>query len=296
MSTPVNKYNPSFLSDDELADRFVVRHADLKLVVDTVRENTTRSNQHVLVVGPRGIGKTMLVQRVAAAVRSDPDLSERWYPLSYAEESYEVLTPGEFWLEALFHLGQQTGDGRWHAIYDDLKKNELDEARLRQRALGHLMEFAEAQGKRILLLVENACQLFTQQIDKDDAWVIRDTLQNEPRIMLLASAVSRFEDIESEGRAMYDLFRVQELAPLDTAECTTVWNAITGQDAEPRRIRPIEILTGGNPRLLVVISSFAANRSLRNLMENLVQLVDDHTDYFKSHLDVLPPHERKVFA
>ena len=31
-------------------------------------------------------------------------------------------------------------------------------------------------------------------------------------------------------------------------------------------------------------------------MENLIGLVDEHTEYFKSHLDNLPPLERKVFV
>ena len=31
-------------------------------------------------------------------------------------------------------------------------------------------------------------------------------------------------------------------------------------------------------------------------MEQLVHLIDDHTEYFKGHLDALPPKERKVFV
>ena len=30
-------------------------------------------------------------------------------------------------------------------------------------------------------------------------------------------------------------------------------------------------------------------------MEELVALVDDHTEYFRGHLDVLPPTERRVY-
>ena len=60
-------------------------------------------------------------------------------------------------------------------------------------------------------------------------------------------------------------------------------------------VRPIEILTGGNPRLIGVIAQFGATQSFHNLMNNLYSLVDDHTDYFKSHLESLPSQERRVY-
>ena len=94
------KYNPAFLPKEDLVKSFVVRHAELELIVQVLRENTTDSNQHVLVIGPRGIGKTMLALRAVEGVRREEDLNEHWYPLVFAEESYQVTTPGEFWLEA----------------------------------------------------------------------------------------------------------------------------------------------------------------------------------------------------
>ncbi len=60
-------------------------------------------------------------------------------------------------------------------------------------------------------------------------------------------------------------------------------------------MRPIQILTGGNLRLLTILSTFGAQPSLRQLMHDLVRLVDEHTEYFKSHLDSLPSTERKVY-
>ncbi len=63
------KYNPAFLTDEALIDFFVARHVELDLILETIRENTDESNQHILIIGPRGIGKTMLVLRVAAEIR-----------------------------------------------------------------------------------------------------------------------------------------------------------------------------------------------------------------------------------
>ena len=64
------KYNPAFLTEEELVDSFVVRHADLHLVLRVVRENTSGSNQHVLIIGPRGSGKTTLASIIANSTDS----------------------------------------------------------------------------------------------------------------------------------------------------------------------------------------------------------------------------------
>ncbi len=288
------KYNPAFLTEEELVQSFVVREADLELIVDAVRENVGESNQHLLVIGPRGMGKTMLVLRAVAEVRRDEALRDKWYPLVFAEESYEVTTPGEFWLEALFHLWHQTKDDRWGRTYEDLRR-EPDEMRLRERALAQLMDFADALGKRVLLVVENLNMLLGDQISHDDAWVLRHTLQHEPRVMMLASATTRFDEVENSGKAMFEVFKPLQLKPLTEDECRKVWVSFTGQDPPKNEIRPIQILTGGSPRLLAIISSFAAGRSFNELMNDLTQLVDDHTEYFKTHLDNLAPIERKVY-
>jgi tetratricopeptide (TPR) repeat protein len=294
MDRRIMKYNPAFLSKEELIERFVVRHAELDLIVQAIRENTGPSNQHLLVIGPRGIGKTVLVLRAVEEVRRQKDLSDRWYPLVFAEESYQVTTPGEFWLEAIFHLAQKTHDPKWRAAHEELRK-ESDETRLRERALAQLLDFADAQQKRLLLVVENLNMLLGDQMADEDGWVLRSTLLHEPRIMLLTTATSRFEQIENTDKAMFELFRVIGLEPLSQADCRRMWASISGEEPTDNRIRPVQILTGGNPRLVAIISSFGARMSFHELMTDLMQLVDDHTEYFKSHLDGIATTERKVY-
>ena len=294
MDKRIKKYNPAFLKPEELVRQFVVRDTELNLIMQKIRENVTESNEHILIIGSRGTGKTMLVLRAVEEVKAQKDLEQRWYPLVFGEESYQVSTAGEFWLEALFHLSHQTRDPRIRGTYEELSE-EKDEERLRERALGQLMDFANAEHKRILLVVENFNMLLGDQITDSDAWKLRHTLLHEPRVMLLATATSRFEGVENSDKAMFELFKMYELKPLDEKECGKLWASISNKEPTDTRVRALQILTGGNPRLLAIVSSFAAQVSLRELMEDLMQLVDENTEYFKSHLDNLPPIERKVY-
>ena len=296
MAVSIKKYNPGFLSDDEVVASFCIRNAELRILLESLHSSTGNSSVHSMVIGPRGSGKTHLLLRVAAEVRRDPSLSG-FYPIVFAEESYEVSTIGEFWLECLDHLAEQAPEGERANLrlsYDDLRATGDDRA-LADRCLGTILDFADRQGERVVLLVENLNMLFADMDDPEAGWRLRHTLQTEPRIVLLGSATSRFDEIDHPDHALYDLFRVITLRPLDTQECVALWEAVSGQQSTTLAVRPLEILTGGNPRLLAIIALFSAGRSFRELKANLLDLVDDHTEYFKSHLESLPALERRVY-
>ena len=298
MAVNIKKYNPGFLTDDELVSSFCVRIGEFESIIETLHDTGASSNAHTVVIGPRGSGKTHLLLRIAAEVRREGTLAGL-FPIVFAEESYEVATTGEFWLECLGLLAEQAPAAERDDLrlsYNDLRSIPLEDDRaLAERCLGSLLDFADRQGKRLLLIVENLNMLFAEMADPYMGWRLRKTLQTEPRIFLLGSATSRFAEIDHPEHALYDLFRVVTLHPLDTGGCEALWSTVSGQPTGTQPVRPLQILTGGNPRLIAVIAGFEMAYSFRELMHNLLDLVDEHTEYFKSHLDALPRQERRVY-
>ena len=296
MVVGTKKYNPGFLSDEEIVASFCVRNAEFEALLESLHASAGNSNVHSLVVGPRGSGKTHLLLRVAAEIRRDAQLSG-FYPIMFSEENYEIATVGEFWLECLSHLAEQAPvDERANLrlSYSDLSTTR-DDRELAARCLGAVLDYADRHEKRLVLLVENLNMLFDEIADPDAGWRLRHTLQTEPRIVLLGSATSRFDEIDHPDHALYDLFRVVTLSALDTDDCELLWSTLTGQPKGSQRIRPLQILTGGNPRLISLIAGFQETYSFKDLMSNLLDLVDEHTEYFKSHIEALPPQERRVY-
>ena len=149
--------------------------------------------------------------------------------------------------------------------------------------------------KRLVLVVENLNMMFADMMDRDAGWRLRKTLQTEPRIVLLGSATSRFDEMDHRDEALYDLFHVHWLRPLNTDECAALWRSVSGREPESAKIRALEILTGGSPRLLAIVAQFGASFSFRELLNDLLGLVDEHTEYFKSHIEALPSQERRVY-
>ena len=298
---PIRKFSPgTFQSDEEVIEQFVVRKHELDIVLEVLRGNIdSPSCQHVLVVAPRGRGKTMLLARVAAEVNTDDELSGSLLPVRFMEESHEIFSLADFWLDTLFYLARES------AKHDSVLAEELQEAHadltnrwheevLADRVRAAVLEAADRLDKKLVLMVENL-QALCGNVDKDFGWKLRGALQSEPQIILLATATSRFEGLEDAEQPFFELFRIVALEPLATEECRRLWQVVSGDEVSRREIRPLEILTGGSPRLLVIVAGFARHRSLRQLMEELVELIDDHTEYFRGHLEVLAKGERRVY-
>lgn len=300
-SRPIRKFNPgTFQSDEEVIEQFVVRMRELDAVLEVLRGNVdSPSCQHVLVVGPRGRGKTMLLVRVASELRTDKSLARRLFPVRFMEESQEIFDLADFWLEALFHLARETEE-RDPILSRDLHKTHGDlssrwrEQSLEAHARAAVLEAADRLDRKLVLMVENM-QSLCENVDDDFGWKLRGALQSEPEIMLLATATTKFEGLDDADQPFFELFRTINLQQLDTDECRLLWQVVSGDTVSSREIRPLQILTGGNPRLLVIVAEFARHRSLRKLMEELVTLIDEHTEYFRGHLEVLAKTERRVY-
>ena len=242
----------------------------------------------------------MLLRRLASEIRINDELSRHFLPVRYMEENQEIDSLADFWMEALFQLIGELSKTNKALAKELATRHQSLSSRWREQGFEDLarsavLEAADRIERRLVLMVENAQSLFADTGD-DFGWGLRKILQSTPQITLIASATSRFGRLDDPQSPFFELFRVVTLKPLSTKECNRLWSRVSGTEMNARQIRPLEILTGGNPRLIVFVATFAQHRSLRQLMEELVVLIDEHTDYFRSHLDVLPKQERRVFV
>lgn len=299
---PIRKFNPgAFQRDEEVVGQFVVRQHEFAVLMDVLRRNISApACQHALVIGARGTGKTMLLARVAAELRLNAELAGRLLPVRFMEESYEVVTLADFWLELLRHLATECRRvdpalaEELRAVHASLAAGWRNEG-LADRVRATVLDAADRLGKRLVVMVENLHAL-DEDADADFGWQLRQALQTEPRLILLASATTRFEGMDDSRAPFFEMFKVLGLDPLTVEECRRLWETLTGRATTEREVRPLEILTGGNPRLLVMVAAFSRHRSMRRLVEEIVTLVDEHTEYFRSNLDALPTTERRVFV
>ena len=301
-STPaIRKFNPgTFQSDKEVVRQFKVRRQELDAALEVLGDNIdAESCQHILLVAPRGRGKTMLLARIAAELRANPAYRDKLLPVRFMEESHEVFHVGDFWMDALYYLAKECVSTEpdlarvLEGVHASLAKDWRD-SMLIHRARAAVLDAADRLDRQLVLMVENL-QTLSDDVDEDFGWSLRESLQMEPKVILLGTATSRFRALDDAREAFFELFYIMTLESLDTNECRTLWEAVTRKPVQRRDMRPLEILTGGSPRLLVIVADFARHRSFRQLLEELVTLVDDHTEYFRNQLEGLPKTERRVY-
>ena len=299
-------YNPAQLTPDELKASFVARKDTLAEMVRLIREQPHgRPCQHMLLIGPRGMGKTTLGLRFLHAVAESPDLAAHWQPVPFYEESYDVGNLADLWLAALRHLTRATEDPQWEDKAKALAQDERDPERLAAYALAALMDFCRASGKRLILFVENLDAVFEQLRDEREVHALRASLIECPDILLLGSANAVFNAIRGHGEPFYEFFRLFMLEGLGQEETLQILEALAGGEDKPEmaatlrhergRLETLRRLTGGNPRLLVLACRLLIESPLGSAFEDLERLIDEQTPYFKARIEELPVQARKLF-
>ena len=248
------KYNPGFLTDDELVASFCVRTSEFESIIETLGENTGNSNQHLMVIGPRGSGKTNLMLRVAIESRRNPELSSRVFPVTFAEESYEVSTWGEFWLECLSRLADQAPQPDRAS---DLGRTARTCARCTTTGCWPsaawapcLLDCSDRAGKRLLIAVDKRVQHTTrlQQVrNLGDAPRIESQILHELRVATIAR--------QAKHRIVSHLSRNRFEHPIDLQPPQRTPSPARGSPSSPQARDPWVSARSGSHAALEAIHS-----------------------------------------
>ena len=298
----LNIYNPAAQDPEQLLAHFIDRKGLLAIILAIVRSNTPdRPQQHVMLIGQRGMGKTTLLCAIKQSIITDPDLSQHWLPLLFQEEQYGIGDLADFWLEAIRHL-----QGSNHTVDQLLANSAADFA---AQAQAQFFELLAATGKRALLLADNLNDIFDTINDDLSLHRLRALWMTDPHMMVIGSTPSYFSHIDNSfvlvDQIFHDFFRSFFLDRLNTAELDNFLRrfAQMQNDTEvldiinnaPERVAALRILTGGNPRLVKLGYRVLRDGLVGDLRQDLERLLDETTPFFKHRIDSLSKEARRTF-
>jgi len=294
-------YNPDQMSEQEIKATFVARQALLDRLVALVRRQPDGAGvQHVVLVAPRGMGKTTMLLMVQFAV-TDWGLDPPWLALRFPEELYGVTDLADFWLETLAELA--AGDTSLAEKAQQIKARYQDGDTLQEAALTLLREWCRKNGRRLLLLVDNFHQILAT-LDEQQAAALRNVLMNEGFLMILGAAPSFFREASNYDEPLYNFFKVEGLERLNfedmralllqRAAADGLTNFEKNLDANTARLRALEYFTGGNVRLVLMLYRVVAQSALLEVRQGLDRLLDQVTPFYKAKTEDLPPQQRKI--
>jgi tetratricopeptide (TPR) repeat protein len=300
-------YNPALLPREVLKRLFLVRRMELEEMLHTLRSS---GQQHLLVIGERGMGKTTLLVRLAHAVEEDEVLNRIWLPVRFDEEQYNVGELADFWLNCLDKIGEVTGDPEPHRIIDELLNNdqrkELGETALEEAAFLRLRQYSIQRNRRLLLLVDNL-DLVLARIDPElEARRLREALVGERWLSLVGAATDPIPATYEYGSPFYELFKIVTLDALTREES---WVLLEGLGAqfdcaaqiavllEERRelLEVLYLFMRGNLRTTTILFSLLRDRPEAELELLIDLLLDHYTPLYKDRIESLPPQGQRVF-
>lgn len=308
-------YNTGRMSPEQIIAAFAARRQQLdRIVADLAAEKPKSRAQHHLIVGQRGMGKTMLLARIAAELRTDSKLSARFIPLVFAEEQYAVDRLSKFWLNCLDSLA----DARELARDTD-GVDEIDATVERLTAAGMqaakndrpfadevydaFAQIARAGGQRPVLLVDNL-QLVFERLDEGQQHSLRELLMRPGSPILVGASPSPPPQSQDYGAAFYDQFKVHYLRALDESEMRSLLvhlaDAAQRDDVRqrvlqhPARLTVLRQLTGGNPRTALTLFFLYAEDFAPSVFGDLEGLLDRVTPLYKARFEELTPQQQVV--
>lgn len=298
-------FHPALLDRQELTDAFLVRRRQLEEIVEQIRSAPSDdSPQHLLVLGKSGMGKTLLLNRLARAVEEDRELAASWLPVLFNEEQHNIGELADFWLNGLEMVGVATGSDEPRRFAGELAERYRGSA-LEEAARGALREQAHRLDRRLLLLVDNLDAVL-ERIDSDvEASQLRELLQQEPWPMLVGTSRRAIAATYEYDRPFYQMFRVMELAPLSESETFELLDGLAERfgaaevarllDRRPQGISKLHLFMGGNPRTVTMLFNVLREGPDRDLRIQLERLLNGHTDLYRGRLEQLPRQAQRVF-
>ncbi len=295
------RFSPNQTDPKLLEAIFVGREPLLQNVLEKIADSATSgSTHHVLLYGPRGIGKSHFTSLLHHRLLGDPKLSDAVH-IAHLNEDETTTSMVQLLVRIYRSLCKAYPDEYSAEWLDELLNQPPDEiAGVLTRRL-----VARFEKRTLVILVENLNLLF-ENVGKDGQHELRTLLQEHPFACLIATSQQLFKAVTDRSEPFFGFFQQIPLKPLSLQDAQQLLATIASAEGQDDlaaflntpdgrgRVRAIHDLAGGNHRVYIVLSGFVTRESLDQLVAPFQKLADDLTPYYQERLRWISPMQRQI--
>jgi uncharacterized protein len=286
------RFSPENMSESILRQLLTGKEKFLEQqILEMTSSVANKTPRYILIVGPRGIGKSHIIMLLYYEIKKR--LSNQLIPIKFAEEEYSIFRASDIFLRALEEKRFDTTQIR------SLK----DENLILDAAVEQLKIFARHENKQYVFLIENLHMVFCQ-LEKVELQKLRSIFQKNRIFSILATAPLTFEGISEHDEPFYNFFKITHLDELTLEETKELMKKIAAIEQNKsfieefatfeKKVEGIYHLTGGSPRLVVLLYEIITRGDFENLEKVFLKMMDEHTPYYQEIFQMLPPQRRLI--
>lgn len=299
-------FNPAMMTQPQLEATLVDRGKIVTRVTELLTRGAKQKSKHnILLVGPRGIGKSHLTTLIYYRLQSLPELRDK-LAIAYLREDEWGLTSLLDLLIRIYQAAIRSRTGVEPALQTQLHNKSSEES---ERIIWRLL--LEFLGDRSLLVIAENLDTILASIGIEGQRRLRALIQTYPIWNILATSTSISPDLSEQKAPFYGFFDLIRIEELSVGGAVTLLRrlALARGDAETEafiaspigraRVRAIQHLAGGNSRIFVlfydVLQRRAPNTPLDDyILEPLQKTIDALTPYYQSKMAAVSPLQQKI--
>jgi DNA-binding transcriptional ArsR family regulator len=295
------KYTPDEMPEDEFLKRFVVRDKVFEEIFKDIKtSNYEVANQHFIIIGQRGQGKTTLLRKILIETKKDKKLSKFLLPVKFAEEQYQIRSLSRLWEEVADYL-QSMHEDIFPDILDDMEEH-FDDEDYELKVFSYFEKHVKKQNKKLLILVDNIDELIGKFSDKEQRR-FREILLSSSTFRIIGGSTKMLEQHYDYSKPFYEFFKIVKLKGFTLEESKEFLLSYANTEEKkkikevientPERLEVIRQLTGGVPRTLVMLFDIFLDDE-GTAFDDLLKILDEVTPLYKHRMDDLPDQLQEI--
>ena len=255
--------------------------------------------QHYIIQGVRGQGKTTLMLRIAYEINNDIELRKRIIPIVFNEEQYNISRLFKLW-EAIAEYLEELNE--INGLYEKMQKFENNDD-YEWHCSQILEEALKDHNKKVILFIDNIDEMLSK-FSKKEHHRLREVLIVSAEFRIIGASSVSLEFHYDYGKPFYEFFRMPRLKGLDSEETKTfllklgehykrerIRNIVENQ---PGRIEALRRLTGGVIRTIVILFEIFVDDTKGTAFLDLEKILDSVTPLYKHRMDKLSPQQQEI--